>query len=244
MNNWIFIRGLARPAAHWWKFPDFFKQIFPDDQIEMLDIRGNGEQAHMPSFTSIAENVRDLRARSELLKLGPVHLMTISLGSMIGIEWAHLFPNEIRTLTVINTSDARTSKPWQRLQIKNFPLFLKALTLPNNSIEKELAIFDFTAQNLKNKKQVAAAFAKHIPTSKENILRQLFAASHFQLPEKPNMPILLLSSLGDKMVSPECSRNIEKEWKIKAHWHPSAGHEIPLEEPEWVCEQIRRNLRN
>jgi pimeloyl-ACP methyl ester carboxylesterase len=244
VNRWIFLRGLARSSCHWHEFPTVFKKYFPEAEIEFLDIRGNGDQAYMPSFTTAIENVRDLRSRSLLLKKGPVNLLSISLGSMIAIEWASQFPQDVQNLIVMNTSDNRTSHFWERLNLSNFSNYLQAIKAPDYSTEKELAILNFTAQNLKNKKEVAEVFAKMTMTSKENTLRQLVAAMRFRLPAKPQVPVLLIGSHGDQMVSPACTKNIEKSWNIEAVWHPSAGHEITLEEPEWVAQQLREFIGN
>ena len=64
IEHWIFLRGLSRTSVHWGPFYNLFREQFPKAHVELLDIRGNGSQSHIPSYTSIEENVRDLRGRS------------------------------------------------------------------------------------------------------------------------------------------------------------------------------------
>lgn len=238
-RRWIWIRGLARNSVHWGPFPEVFKTQFPKDQVEMIDIRGNGSEAHIPSYLSIEENVRDLRARSRLLQEGPVHLLSISLGSMIAIDWAHLFPQEIAGLVVINTSDPTNSKFYERLNPRNYLGLFKAARSLHDAYQAESYVMEMVSPNCKEKEKWLQAFSKQPMTKVTNVVRQLVAASRFQIPkEKPDCPTLILGSHGDRFVNPSCTEKIGKMWGQDPIWHPSAGHETALEDPEWVCAQL------
>lgn len=242
-KNWIFIRGLARHSIHWGPLIDIFKQKFPGDEIELLDNSGTGNQAHIPSIMSIEESVRDLRRRSKLLLKGPVHLMTISLGSMKGIHWADQYPNEIASLTVINTSDPGNSKFWERMQPHNYAKIIGAIGKRPKPEDMEEMIFEMIAPSTPDREKWAKIFAEQKPISSLNFARQLIAAGKFRLPlKKPPVPLLMLASPNDRLVNPICSEKIAKQWNQQIYWHPTAGHDISLEEPEWVCDQIRLHL--
>lgn len=245
-RNWVWIRGLARHSGHWAYFEDSFRKKFPQDHIEMLDVRGNGNQSHAPSFLSIEENVRDLRARSQSLKSGPIHLLTISLGSMIGIRWADLFPKEIASLTVMNTSDGRHSMPYERLRPQNLKNIFSVLTHSRDHLLVETKIMEMIAHNISDpgkKEALARKFAETPPTSLGNVTKQLLAASLFRLPQKPpDLPVLILAGKGDRFVNPKCSERIAESWNAKVQWHETAGHDIPLEDPDWVNQQIEHFL--
>lgn len=237
-RRWIWLRGLARSSIHWGPFPEVFKSHFPNDKVEMIDIRGNGDQAHVPSYLSLEENVRDLRARSALLQEGPVHLLSISLGSMIAIEWAKLFPKELAGIVVINTSDPKNSKFYERLNPRNLPRLFKTAMSLHDPIKTEEQIMEMVAAGCKDKEKWIQAFAKQAPTSAANIVRQFIAASHFQIPPQKPCETLIIGSHGDRFVDPSCTEKIGKMWGLEPHWHPSAGHETALEDPEWVCRQL------
>lgn len=242
---WIFIRGLGRHALHWDPFLREFKRHFPQDEVELLDLRGNGTLSHSPSCLSIPENMRDLRSRSELLKKhGSVYLMTISLGSMIGVEWARTFPQEIAGLVTINTSDRGTSPFYERMKPKNYLRILGVMGHAPSNQDIERTILEMTTQDPKYKKELMQSFAKIPPTTRSNFVRQLIAASRYEFPDhKPKTEILMLCSDGDQLVSSECTKRIAQMWTLKPHVHPTAGHDLPLEAPEWICQEVENWLR-
>lgn len=148
-RNWIFLRGLARHSAHWGSFLEIFKKRFPHDQIELLDLRGNGTLAHSPSWLSVEENVRDLRSRSQFLKQGkPIHLMSISLGSMVATEWSRKFPEEVDGLILMNTSDRGTASFFHRMRLRNIRRFMMIFGNPlsnhNRNLMTEKQILEMT----------------------------------------------------------------------------------------------------
>jgi pimeloyl-ACP methyl ester carboxylesterase len=81
------------------------------------------------------------------------------------------------------------------------------------------------------------------PVSRSNALRQLMAAARFGAPaEPPPCPTLLLASLADQLVNVACSRALAQNWHCALQLHPSAGHDLPLDDAPWVIEQIRQWL--
>jgi hypothetical protein len=44
-----------------------------------------------------------------------------------------------------------------------------------------------------------------------------------------------MNSLGDRMVDPACTQAIAREWNVTPKTHPWAGHDLPLDDPEWVA---------
>lgn len=243
-RKWVFIRGLGRHALHWDPFAREFQKTFPQDEIEFLELRGNGTLAHSPSCLSIPDNVRDLRSRSDLLKKnGSVYLMTMSLGSMIGVEWAHLFPQEISGLVTINTSDRGTSSFFERMKPHNYLRVFNVIGKAPTNEDIERTILKMTTQDPNHHEELVQKFSKIPATTRMNYVRQLIAAGTYEFPDhKPKTEILMLCSEGDQLVSSECTKRIAQMWTLKPHVHPSAGHDLPLEAPEWICQEIRNWL--
>ena len=52
-NRWVFLRGLTRGNIHWSKFPEVFKTINPDAEMEFLEIPGNGFRFEESSPVSV-----------------------------------------------------------------------------------------------------------------------------------------------------------------------------------------------
>ena len=74
-----------------------------------------------------------------------------------------------------------------------------------------------------------------------NGLRQLLAAARYRAsPVAPGARTLLLGSQHDQLVSSACSRAIAKAWGLPLHVHPSAGHDLPLDDPQWVIDEVLR----
>ncbi len=245
-RKWIFLRGLGRHSMHWGPIADIFQATFPQDEIEFLELRGNGTLAHSPSCLTIRDNVRDLRSRSRFLKKGePVYLMTISLGSMIGVEWALLHPEEVKGLVTINTSDSGTSSLLERMRPQNYLDILRTLALSPDNQDIEAIILQKYASQPEKQRELKEKFAKIPNTTRWNYIRQLKAAAAYQFPQqKPRTEILLLCSDGDQFVNSICSKRIAEQWTLKAHVHPTADHDIPMEDPNWVCQEIQNWLQN
>jgi pimeloyl-ACP methyl ester carboxylesterase len=52
------------------------------------------------------------------------------------------------------------------------------------------------------------------------------------------VPLPILSSAGDRLVDPGCSRRLAESWRAAHHVHPDAGHDLPLDDGAWVAERI------
>jgi pimeloyl-ACP methyl ester carboxylesterase len=240
-NRWILLRGLARGKGHWGSFPEDMQKFFPEAQIEMLDLPGNGERHQEQSLLSMSEYVQDLRSRSHLVKDGKsFQILAISLGGMVAIQWMREFPNEVSKLHLICTSTASTSPFYHRYQKENYLPTLRLFLDP--TIEKmERTILEMTTNNLQRRQQFFMEFveySKKYPELRGNVLRQLIAASRFRIPQKPPGEINLLGSYGDRLVSPKCTLRLGKRWGIEPKMHDAAGHDIPIDDPQWVLEHL------
>jgi hypothetical protein len=49
---------------------------------------------------------------------------------------------------------------------------------------------------------------------------------------------LFLASQNDGVVSPLCTRELARVYGCRYEEHPSAGHDLPLDAPGWLCERI------
>lgn len=243
----VLLRGLVREAGHWGPFLDDLKTKFPDSTIACIDIPGAGARYRELSPLSMKDIVRTMREDFLRLKLPadrPVALVAISLGGMISAQWFQDHPKDFQAVVLINTSYGNLSPLWQRLQPKALQMLLKVPLL--KGVPKEHRILEVVSNRHENYQQVAekwAHIASQRPVSLQNTLRQLTAAIRFKTSvQKPSMPVMLLSSLQDRMVSVECMRAIAKAWKLPTVDHPTAGHDLPTDEPRWTAEQIHRFL--
>lgn len=238
-KTWLFLRGLGRSSSHWGDFKKLFQEKFPEDELCFMDTAGNGQEVDKNSFLNIADYVEDLRQRNHFrIKEAPLNIVSISMGSMMALDWAHRYPQETNSVVIINTSDKSRSHFYERLQPKNWLSLIESLTT-QDAEQREHAILAMTAGDLIDSPKWIAEFAKLTPTKKSNLLRQIIAASRYQLPpQKPDVPILVLSAQQDQFVDPVCSQRIALAWKLPHEIHPQAGHDLPLCDPKWVIQRI------
>jgi pimeloyl-ACP methyl ester carboxylesterase len=85
-------------------------------------------------------------------------------------------------------------------------------------------------------------WAIEAPVSRINALRQLWAASRFRIMQQPDCPVLVVSSLADQLVSPQCSRALAKALNASLVTYTDAGHDLPLEAGPWLAGVINQSL--
>jgi pimeloyl-ACP methyl ester carboxylesterase len=245
MTTWVFLRGLTREARHWGDFPDRFRAAFAgapgEVHIVTPDLPGNGRR-HAESSPSRVEAMMEA-CRHELRQSGrppPYHLLAFSLGGMVAVAWAVRHPEECRAAVLLNTSLRPYSPFHQRLRWRAWPTLLGLLVAGGEA--RERAILRLTSTRAAELGAVLpdwTAWARECPVSRRNALRQLLAAARFSAPEAPPIPLLLLAGSGDRLVDPRCSRGLARAWGARFAAHPTAGHDLPLDDGDWVAEQVR-----
>ncbi|MGZ3742529.1 MAG: alpha/beta fold hydrolase [Pseudobdellovibrionaceae bacterium] len=244
-KNWILIRGLVRGVGHWSDFPEKIKRTFPKDNIELLEIPGNGIFYKEKSPVTILEMVEALRKESHFIRQGKqVHILAISLGAMVATAWANRYPEEIHHLVLINSSSAKHSKFYERLRPENYlkiaSLFLGFRTrLTVEQVERKILLM--TANSSERRDFALPLWTQEStshPIEIQNFFRQLLAASSYVFPSRAPAPTTILTCENDRFVNVSCSKSLAKSWTCPIHIHPWAGHDLPLDDPEWVLQQL------
>ena len=246
--RWIFLRGLVRESAHWEDFPVRFAERIPNSGVLLADLPGNGKHWREQSPTdmrAMLEFVRRDTLITQSQAVGPLYLFAISLGGMVALEWQHRYPTEIAGAVLLNTSLRGLSPVHQRLSWQAWPQLIGIACQPDPHI-RERAILALTSRHgADNPARVASwvdAYRRH-PISRRNLFRQLWAAATYFPPRHPpHAPLMLLNSLGDRLVNPVCSEAIAQQWGMPLSTHPWAGHDLPLDDPEWVLAEVSQWL--
>lgn len=232
----VLLRGLAREQAHWGDFPaELARQT--QKPVYCQDLPGMG-QYHLE------QSPADMRALAELIlprlrrrHPGPWHLVAMSLGAMLAVQLAVLAPQQVASLVLINTSAGALTPFYQRLRWQQYPKVLSAFIAPLR--QRERLILQLTSQRWQQQQlHHAVDIARHRPVQRLNVLRQLLAASRFRLPVKPQCPLLLLSGAADQLVDPICSERLADYWQVAFLQHPTAGHDLVLDAPDWLLSQL------
>lgn len=246
MRHWVLLRGLAREAGHW---GDFTQQLAraTGDLVVAPDLPGNGLRFAEPSSTSVAALVADCRRKMPPAPR-PLVLLAMSLGAMVALEWARQAPQELAGCVLVNTSVAGASPFWRRLRPRNYPTVARLLWPGTSAAARESAVLGMTTSPRLPHAGVVATWstlAGEHPVSPMNAARQLWAAARYRIPaQRPAVPLLLLASRGDALVHPSCSVRLAQRWNADLQVHPWAGHDLPLDDPAWVLEQVTRWSRS
>jgi pimeloyl-[acyl-carrier protein] methyl ester esterase len=243
IHHFILLRGLTRESAHWGDFVPQLQAAFPNAKLSPLDLPGAGPYFREDSPHTIGGILEKVRAQA--IERGalaePAILVAVSLGGMVAWEWMLSHPEEIAGAVLINTSLGGLSPFYRRLRWQCYGKLFAAAG--NRNIEvREPGLLKLLSNREDNYPQTAAdwiAIQKARPVSAKNAFRQLMAAAAYR-PEaiKPRPPVLLLNSLGDKLVDPLCSEIIAQKWHLERHTHPWGGHDLTLDDSEWVAAEI------
>jgi pimeloyl-ACP methyl ester carboxylesterase len=244
MTSWILLRGLTRETRHWGDFPDMLQAALPDADITAIDLPGNGARHERRSPTSIEAIAADCRGQALASGLRPpFKLLAMSLGGMVAVAWASARPDEIAGCVLINTSLRPFSPFHQRLRPTSYAALCRlAMPLDHSAHEAGvLALTSSRAADLAGLQENWVAWRREHPVTPMNALRQLAAAARYQAPrQRPIEHLLILAGSQDALVNPSCSRRLAAAWRAAYAEHPTAGHDLPLDDGPWVADQVRR----
>lgn len=239
---WVLLRGLMRHSGHWVTFGEKLQQQFPSSKILLLDLPGNGTKCHLSTSMNVDEIIEVLREEvHRAVGRTPFHFLGMSLGAMVGLKWAESWPQSFLSLIAMNPSLNQCSKPWQRLRPQ--ALFgITAAIFAKDPLSREKIILHLTSTMNSNKhQQLAQTFADfdlRWPPKRLNFLRQIALASRIQLTKPVNVPMAIFSSTQDQLVSSVCSINMARAFSSHLEVHPTAGHDLALDDPDWVIGKI------
>ncbi len=243
-TNWIFLRGLARGTGHWGIFPERFQAANPDIKFELLEIPGNGSCADEKTPIDPKTLIDQIRNKSKFFsKSVPINICGVSLGGMIALKWAELYPNEIQSVVVINSSLSQLSPFYQRLMPGNYLKFLKS-SLTLNVRLREKIILEMTSNDLiQSNKQLDSFtnYSKKYPFHFNNLIRQLKLATRININYPLKVPTKVIYSKMDRLVDSKCSIAISEMLGTQAVAHLTAGHDIALDDPDWLIARILEN---
>jgi hypothetical protein len=144
---------------------------------------------------------------------------------------------------VIVNASSRLSTPRARLRpMAAFELVRAALSPDAMSRERRVLAVTSALPALEREPYVcvAAEFVRDAPVSCASVLAQLVAAGRFS----PPAPAMLSARLqfvcarNDALVSARCTRDLAAWYGAESVEHPWAGHDLPLDDPAWLCDRI------
>lgn len=247
MAPWILLRGLVRERRHWGHFLTYFAEANPDTPVVALDLPGNGLLYRQPSPASVLGMVEAYRAQLAAMGLhAPYRIVAVSMGAMAAAAWSHRYPDEVERQVLINTSMRPFSPFYKRLQPHHYPTLLRLMAASTTAWQWEHAVLQMTTR-LPHPEVLPywQWLRAQCPVSRTNALRQLWAAARYRANvHRPAAPTLVLVSAQDALVSPDCSHRLAAAWCADIAVHPTAGHDLTLDDSPWVVARIGQWLRH
>ncbi len=256
------LRGLAREAGHWLDLPQRLQQALlaaqgpgadqvpgadqaqqhQSVQVICIDFPGCGKYHHLPALPSIAAMTAHARAQLEQLSApddkSPVIVIGISMGGMVALDWAERYPAELQQLVLINSSTGAQPLWWR---LRPAALFTTLAALCGTWRWRERLMLGLVSND-------RAHFHKHLrqwrgiqlqrPVSRSNMLAMLLAAARYRPQGQCQVRGLILASLRDRMVAVAASRHLGEAYHWPVHYHPVAGHDLSLDDPDWVISEL------
>lgn len=212
------------------------------------DHRGQGRSAdHEADEISIDLLSEDAIALIQHLGVGPVHFCGHSMGGFVALQIAKRRPDLLRSIMLFNTSaDAEFSARKFHYGLLNLfcrffgPASVTDLVMPIMHSKK------FMQDESREEERRAIRHA--IATNRRTIWRAvngvLNRPSQTEHLSTINVPVLILAGAEDCMRLPhEAERMAAAISNSILHVYPQGGHMLPVEEPLYVTDAIRRFLR-
>lgn len=224
------------------------RELQPASQLLMLDLPGTGSKRREVSpmqVPAIVEACR-LELRNRGVR-GPVSLVGMSLGAAVLTDWANRYPEEVEAGVLINPSLRPFSELFRKSQPLNY-LGLLLLSLSRFGARmREERVLRLTTRLTPPQAVIDRwlELQRQHPLGVRNTARQLIASLRYRASRtRPATPMLLLCSKADGLVDWRCSQAISRAWGAPLRLHTRAGHDLPLDDPQWVARAVAEWLRD
>lgn len=237
--DFILIRGLLRETRHWGGFATQLQQQFPSAKIITPDLPGNGRLHHLISPDTVAGMTEAFR--KQITYRQDLNLIAISMGGMIAIDWMIRYPHEIKAVILINTSTRPLSPFYHRLRWTAYPHLIKMLF--HSALQREADILALTSNRHNHDPNLLESWQQwqqQNPVSNVSARNQFLAAVKYFNTVRPKQPVLVVASRADRLVDYRCSLKLAQTWHAEYVQHPTAGHDLPLDDPGWLVLVIRQ----
>ncbi|WP_040814709.1 alpha/beta fold hydrolase [Nocardia concava] len=235
--NWLLLRGLSRDQRHWGEFPALFESAV-GGEVRRLDPPGFGTEHRRTAPLTLRAITDDLRARFEPGD-ADWSILGISLGGMIAMDWMSRYPNDFHRGVLINTSSA-ASPLHHRFRLGSLPVLAATRLLDPVAAERAILAVACNSTEVPRAELARrwAQYASEAGASSRSVAAQMLAAIGFRHPHRLPIPVLILASRGDRLVSHHCSERIAETLDLPLLLHDTAGHDLPLDDPTWICDRV------
>lgn len=242
-RQWVLIRGMMSEAFHWRDLIPLMKERFPRDVIHTANLLGTGPTGRTLTPVHVKKNLAALRRQTP--ERGEKTLVGFSLGGMLALEWAYEHPDEVEAVVLINCSLGNA--PFYKRMRPGALATIARASLHANPIQREKILLGMTTSLCQERMDVLArewlARGTEFPVHPLNFFTQLGLAARIGARKTPPpVKTYVVSGGDDKVVHPDCSRLIAEKWGLPLIVHPTAGHDLSLDDPHWLVDQLHAHL--
>ena len=243
--NIFLLRGLTRESGHWGN--DFAQNItkkFPNSTIHYLDLPGAGVYNRDKSPMKVNSIMEFMRSRAiEKFKDTTQKniIVATSLGGMVAMEWVLKHKSDFDAAVLVVPSFKKVRKFNERVK----PSIRKeviSIGFTRNMQKREAKLVKINSNRLEKFNDILTSWVniqKKRPMAKKNIIRQSIAGMRYQPKGKPNIPILVIGSYGDRLVKSSCTVKVATKYNSTLEMHNTSGHALPIDAPEWLVDTIK-----
>lgn len=235
----VLVPGLGLTAGAWTEVVD---QLKDDYRVVAVDPRGAG-RSDKPDVPYTGEtNAADMRAIFDAVGIERAHFVGMSMGGMIGQEFAIRFPERVKSLVLASTY-AATDVWSQRLFEVRKQMILELGLLDHFKLSIMFVFSPFAFRRMADQVAAIEASLTENPPDKNAYLRQLqFCMDHDTIDRLGQIraPTLVITGLHDILTSPIQGRELT-DWISGARYveFPEASHGLIFEEVDEFSRLVR-----
>ncbi len=239
----IFLHGIGGNRSNWTEQLDAFSRDF---HTVAWDARGYGDSDDYEGPLDFSDFARDLVRLLDHFGVRKAHFAGLSMGGRIAQDFYALFPDRVKTLTLIAThsgfSDFTPEERQRFVELRRKPLVEEGKEPADIAPTIAKSLLGPHATEAQYRRLVASIAALH----KESYIKTVEATTMFDRTgelDQIAVPTLLVYGENDPLTPPEMGRQFAD--RIRGAEYaviPKAGHLINIERPEAFDATVRQFL--
>lgn len=235
----VVVPGLGLTARAW---TEVVERLKGDYRVVAVDPRGAG-RSDKPDVPYTGEtNAGDMRAVFDAAGIERGHFVGMSMGGMIGQEFAIRFPDRVKSLVLASTYAATDSWSRRLFEVRK-QIILEIGLLDHFKLSIMFVFSPFAFRRMAAEVAAIEASLTENPPDKNAYLRQLqFCMDHDTIDrlDRIQAPTLVVTGLHDILTSPIQGKELT-EWIAGARYveFPDASHGLIFEEADDFSRLVR-----
>lgn len=247
----VLLNGLAMHTKAWY---GFVPRLHPEFDVLLWDYPGQGETTGPDAPLLLPDLARLLARLLDEVRVEKAHVMGISYGGFVALEFARLFPRRLETLTLsgILLTREETFERYEDLSLRFYRGGPKLFDLYTHYMYEKIFGEAFLVRAGTDLERMRAGFADRYRGRIAALVRltqaqdPFFAALDENLPGYRAIaaPTLILAGAEDRAIPPWVQRKIAAILPNAAYEEvPGSGHVVYLERPDLFWPRLLRFAR-